>query len=284
MATVAGLFVYPFKSARGIAVASARLEATGLQWDRHWMAVDESNKFITQRTQPQLARVVPELTEDALVLNAPDMPVLRIPLQPSGDSLTVRIWNDTCTALDQGPAAAAWISRALGLNSRIVRIAAPVDRVANAKYAGPESVPVAFPDGFPILVCNQASLDSLNARMPSSVPMERFRPNLVVNGLPEFAEDGIETLHIGEVTLRLVKPCTRCVIPSHDQRTGEPSTDPMPALRSFRFNRELLGVTFGENAVVSAGIGSTLRRGAAFTAYPRSAGQKLTREMAPPES
>jgi uncharacterized protein YcbX len=93
--------------------------------------------------------------------------------------------------------------------------------------------------------------------------MERFRPNLVLQGLPSFAEDRISELEIGDLRLRLVKPCTRCVIPSLDQRTGAPSTDPTPALRAFRFDRSLLGVTFGENAVPSAGMGTVLERGMA---------------------
>jgi uncharacterized protein YcbX len=123
-------------------------------------------------------------------------------------------------------------------------------------------MPVAFSDGFPILVCNGASLDYLNTRMPQSIPMERFRPNIVLDGLPPFAEDRIATLQIGPVTLSLVKPCTRCVITSTDQRTGERSTNPLPFLREFRFDRALLGVTFGENAILTAGVGNTIERGA----------------------
>jgi len=111
-------------------------------------------------------------------------------------------------------------------------------------------------------VCNRASLDDLNARMPEPIPMERFRPNIVLNGLPPFAEDRIDLVQVGSVTLKLVKPCTRCVITSTDQSTGERSTNPLPYLREFRFDRNLLGVTFGENAVVVAGLGTNIERDA----------------------
>jgi hypothetical protein len=95
--------------------------------------------------------------------------------------------------------------------------------------------------------------------------MERFRPNLVLRGLPAWAEDRIDTLSLGPVELRLVKPCTRCTIPSIDQQSGERSTDPAPALKQFRFSKALRGVMFGENAVIVRGSGEALERGAAAT-------------------
>ncbi|MGH8309529.1 MAG: MOSC domain-containing protein, partial [Steroidobacteraceae bacterium] len=115
---------------------------------------------------------------------------------------------------------------------------------------------------YPLLVCNRASLTELNARMPEPIPMNRFRPNFVLDGLEPFAEDTIDSIAIGEVVLRLVKPCTRCVTTATDQRTGERSTNPLPVLRKFRFDRKLLGVTFGENAVVERGAGASIRLGA----------------------
>jgi uncharacterized protein len=262
MATVVGLYIYPVKSARGIQKLRVRVGAGGFEWDRHWMLVDAKGTFITQRTHPQVARLVPEIGDDALTLTAPDLPALRLPLEPSGESVPVRVWGHHCTALDQGSSAAEWATQAVGQSVRLVRVSPSMDRLANPKYAGSTFAPLAFPDGFPILVCNQASLADLNERLPEPVPMERFRPNLVVSGLPAFAEDRIESLQIGGITLRLVKPCTRCTIPSIDQRSGEHSTDPSPELRRFRFDRALRGVTFGENAVIATGAGGSLEQGA----------------------
>ena len=262
MAVVRDLFVYPFKSARGMPRSTARLTATGFEWDRQWMAIDALGTFISQRTHPKLAQVEPSIAGDSLTLAAPNLSPLRLPLAPIGEAVTVKVWNDHCAGLDQGDEAAEWISTAVGDVLRLVRQAPLLDRLADPKFAGEKPAPVSFADGYPFLVCNQASLLDLNARMPQPIPMERFRPNIVLTGLAAFEEDRIDTLFIGDITLHFVKPCTRCIITSTDQRTGERSTNPLPVLRTFRFNRELLGVAFGENAVAGSGVGLSIERGA----------------------
>jgi len=267
MPTVQALNIYPVKSARAVPLGSARLAATGFEWDRQWMTVDAADSFVTQRTHPRLARVVPSLGPRALTLSAEGLEALEVPLAIEGTPVTVQIFNDTCVAQDQGDEAAEWLSEAIGDAVRLVRVGLHMERAANPRYAGPDRAPVTFVDGYPILVCNAASLEDLNARMPSPVPMERFRPNLVIAGLSPFEEDRIAALEIassgGEpVLLRLVKPCTRCVIPSTDQRTGERTTNPLPFLRQFRFDRALKGIKFGENAVIASGAGQTVTVGA----------------------
>lgn len=260
--TIQELNVYPLKSARGILQRRVRLAATGFEWDRHWLVIREDGTFLTQRTHPLLTHISTELTSDGLVLTAAGSESLRLPFQPLGADRPVRIWKDACHGLDQGDAAAGWVSRVVGESVRVVRTPATPDRRASPEFAGLAFSPIAFPDGFPILVCNRASLDDLNARLPEALPMERFRPNLVLEGLPPFAEDRIASVEIGPVTLTLVKPCTRCIIPSTDQRTGIRGFDPLPVLRAFRFDKKLLGVTFGENAVITRGVGDFLDQGA----------------------
>jgi uncharacterized protein len=261
-ATVVALFVYPVKSTRGIEKSSVRVAATGFEWDRQWMLIDGRGTFLSQRTHPQLARIVPEVTPTALVLDMPGLPPLSVPLSGGGERLPVRVHKDACVGVDQGPEAAAWTSRAVGQAVRLVRVPPVTERRANPEFAGPVAAPMGFADGYPVLVCNEASLEDLNERMPEPIPMERFRPNIILRGLPAWAEDRIDALHLGALTLRLVKPCVRCTIPSIDQRTGLPSTDPGPVLRQFRFDRKLLGITFGENAVIAAGASCEIERGA----------------------
>jgi uncharacterized protein len=264
--SITGLFVYPVKSAHGIAHARVRLTATGLEWDRQWMIVNSTGVFLTQRSHPRLARIVPEVRPGALVLNAPGLPALSVPLDAGGARTAVRVWDDACVGIDQGSEAHDWVSRALGEAVRLMRVAPDMGRVANPKFAGARPAPIGFPDGYPVLVCNEASLEDLNQRLPERIPMERFRPNIVVSGFPAWAEDSIDTLTTGRVTLRLVKPCTRCTIPSIDQQSGERSTDPTPALKKFRFSKALRGVMFGENAVIVEGAGEPIERGTAVTA------------------
>jgi uncharacterized protein YcbX len=255
------LFSYPLKSGRAVSHSSMRLASTGPEWDRHWMAANPAGVFMSQRTQSRLARIEPEIRADTLTLRAPDQSPLTVPLQPQGTHQGAQVWKDSISALDQGDDAARWVTAALGMDARLLRIAPALDRHAKPEYAGSTFAPVSFVDGFPLLVVNLASLEHLNARMPEPVPLERFRPNVVIEGLEPFAEDRIAALEFGAVTLRLVKPCTRCVITSTDQRTGELASNPLPVLRQFRFDRELMGVTFGENAVIASGIGASLSVG-----------------------
>jgi uncharacterized protein YcbX len=268
-AKVDGLFVYPVKSMRALARARVRTVATGFEWDRQWMLIDTKGTFLSQRTHPQLARFVPEITADTLLLHAPGLPPLTVPLADGGDEgegaerIAVRVHRDPCVGIDEGPAAAQWASQALGEPLRLVRVPSQPERTANPAFAGSVPAPMGFADGFPLLVCNEASLEDLNRRLPERVPMERFRPNIVLSGLEPWAEDHIDTLTIGELTLRLVKPCTRCTIPSIDQRTGTPATDPVAVLRTFRFDKALRGITFGENAVIVSGAGGEIERGSA---------------------
>ena len=259
--SVTGLFIYPVKSTRGIARERVSLISGGFEWDRRWMIVKPTGLFITQRSHPQLARIVPEVTPHALVLNAPGLPALWVPLGMRGARTAVRVWDDHVVGIDQGSEAEEWLTRAVGEPVRLVRAAPDMGRVANPNFAGATPAPIGFPDGYPLLVCNEASLEDLNARLPQPIPMERFRPNIVLTGLHPWAEDKIETLDIGSVTLRLVKPCTRCTIPSIDQQSGAPSTDPTPALKNFRFSKALRGVMFGENAVIARGVGEEIGLG-----------------------
>ena len=268
-AVVQQLRIHPLKSAQGLTLERVRLEATGCEWDRRWMVIRPDGTFLTQRTTAALARIAVTLTPEALRLECGARPALSLPLAAAGAPREVRIWQETCAGADQGDEAAKWVSGVLGEPARIVRSADAPLRRANPTYAGPQPAPITFVDGFPLLMCSQTSLDALNARLGAVLPMERFRPNLVLAGLEPFAEDRIETLHIGSVRLRLVKPCTRCVIPSHDQRTGLIDIDPMPVLRAFRYDAALRGVTFGVNAVIEAGCGELIERGAECRCEPR---------------
>jgi uncharacterized protein YcbX len=261
MATISGLFVYPLKSARGLACSQVRVSATGFEWDRRWMLINAYGVFLSQRTHPQLARIVPQIEAAGLALHAPGLQSLRLPLSSTGERRLVRVHRDVCVGEDEGAAAAEWASRVAGEPARLVRVPLHSERRANPVFAGAVPAPMSFADGFPVLVCNQASLEDLNTRLPQAIPMERFRPNVVLEQLPAWAEDRIDTLTIGALTLRLVKPCIRCTIPSIDQQTGEPSTDPAPVLRQFRFDKALHGVSFGENAVIVTGTAEVIERG-----------------------
>jgi uncharacterized protein len=259
---LAALAIYPVKACRRTEPAAALLGPAGLDGDRAWMVTRPDGRFLSQRTHPALARIVPRLVADGLELAFAGLAPLMVSAAPGGELREVVVWDDRMTAVDAGGIAAAWLTRALGEPARLVGTAAQTRRFADRSWVGERDVPVSFADGFPILVCSTASLAVLNARLPAPVPMDRFRPNLVIDGLEPFAEDGIRAVRIGGVVLRFVKPCTRCTVPAIDQQSGERSTDPAPALKAFRYDAALRGVTFGVNAVAEGPPGAVLEQGA----------------------
>ncbi len=262
-ATLRSLHVYPLKSARGISLPAAALGARGLAGDREWLLIDEQQRFLTQRELPQLARLSAEPHAGHLLLRVPQRQPLHVDRSDDGRRLRVKIWKDECIAIDAGDAAAAWLSGWLQRSCRLVRFDLQQRRLSSAQWTGDIEADNAFSDGYPILVIGEASLADLNRRVGRDLPMDRFRPNLVLAGLEPYAEDDIDELRIGAVRLRLVKPCTRCVITTTDQLTGTRDGDePLRTLRSYRHDPQLRGVLFGQNAIIVEGIGEQLHAGA----------------------
>ncbi|HJR17282.1 MAG TPA: MOSC N-terminal beta barrel domain-containing protein [Gemmatimonadales bacterium] len=242
-----GLNIYPIKSARGIPLNQSVVDDFGLLYDRRWMVVDESGLFLSQRSHPRLALVVPTIGQGALEVNAPGMPPLKVPLQPSDAVATqVRVWDDVCPATWTGEHAAEWFSRFLGSRCSLVHMADQVVRPADPAYA-PATTRVSFADAFPFLIISEESLADLNARLPNPLPMNRFRPNLVVAGGEPYSEDSWNHVEIGGLRLRLVKPCDRCMVTTTDQATGTRGTEPLRTLAAYRkVNGQVM---FGQNAV-----------------------------------
>jgi uncharacterized protein YcbX len=248
--TLASIALYPIKSARGTLLTEAHIERRGLRHDRRFMIVDEHSSFITQRTHPTLALVVPTIDGDTLRIDAPSMPTLRVPLElREGARRDVVVWKSTCAALSAGDEAARWLEGYLGAPYDLVFMPDATERKVNPEYARPGDV-VSFADGYPVLIATTASLDDLNARMPSALLMNRFRPNLVITGTAAWDEDAWTHVTIGEVPMRIPKPCDRCLVTTVDQATGEKGDEPLRTLATFRKRDHK--VYFGQNAIPDA--------------------------------
>lgn len=262
-ATITALNIYPVKSCRGIALQEAEIGRAGFEHDRHWLVTNDAGRFLTQRELPRLALIVPALTEAGLTLNAPDMPPLHVPRTADGPSRQVTIWSDHAPAFDTGAEAAAWLSKFLERPTRLVGFDPSGVRPSNMQWTAGEQALNEFSDGFPFLVISQSSLDDLNSRLAEPLPMNRFRPNVVIDGVDPYGEDRIHELSDGAVRLRMVKPCDRCKITTTNQLTAEvsPLSEPLVTLKSYRFSKELRGVLFGQNAIAASGRGSRLRVG-----------------------
>lgn len=272
---IASLHVHPIKSLGGTSPFEALLIETGLEFDRAWMVVDERGDMLTQREMPRMALVQPQFRHEDLVLRAPGMLALHLRLDAVEAATRARVWDDEVKAYDMGALAAQWISDFLGAKLRLVRFDPEQKRLSERKWTGAIEAENAFADGYPLLVAGTASLADLNARLTarglSPVGIERFRPNLVLDGLAAFEEDHIDELAIdtdeGPVRLKLVKPCVRCTIPDVDPATAERGAAVGDTLATFRADARMGGgLTFGMNAVVLEGIDKVLRVGQAVRA------------------
>ena len=270
MPVVAELVLYPIKSCAGVSVTEATLTRAGLAvgavYDREWMVIDPQGRCITQREVPRMALVQPRLGAQTLTLSAPGMASLNVPLALPGDdapTLTVQVWDDAVLAYDCDAATAAWFSEALGRPCRLVRFHAAAVRPVSTKWTGGVEAPTLFSDGYPLLVVGSASLDDLNTRLlaagRAALPMNRFRPNLVIDGIDAFEEDYSAVFRLGAAELTPVKPCPRCPMPSVDQATGVFGPDPLDILQAYRRKSALDdAVCFGMNAIVTRGDGERL--------------------------
>jgi uncharacterized protein YcbX len=248
MITVSTLTYHPIKACRGFNVPASNVQRMGLEHDRRMMVVTPDGKFLTQREYPRLALITPTLKNEAVTLSAPDFESIQFPIQSTGTPIPVDIWHSkNVDAIDQGDEAAAWFSDWLGTPVRLVHIADGFKRKVNSMYAVNSDDHTGFADGYPILIISEESLHDLNSRLDSPVPMNRFRPNLVVKGGTPFAEDTWKRIRIGEVEMALVKPCPRCVVTTIDKETLAKSKEPLKTLEKFR--RHELGAIFGMNVI-----------------------------------
>lgn len=250
MTYLSELWIYPLKSGRGTRLAQSEITPMGLAHDRRWMLVDAAGRFLSQRQCPMMAKIEVGLQAHGLDFGF-EGHRFTIPLPPYAQpaELEVSVWDSQVLAQPISDLADAWFSARLGRPCRLVYMPDSTFRPTSPDYAPGQQV--GFADGFPFLLCNQDSLDDLNARLIARgeppIGMERFRPNLVVNGAGAFAEDHWRELRIGELGFRRVKPCERCVITTTDQRNGIVGKEPLRTLAGYR--RIEGKVIFGENLI-----------------------------------
>ena len=241
------LHVYPIKGAAGTSPAVSEVDDFGLAGDRRMMVVDRQGRMITQRAVPVLALVRPVFDGDGLVITAPGMPELRVPrVAEGGQPLDVEVWGDWVRAARVDRAADRWFTDVLGRECRLAYMPHTTVREVDTRFTGPGHR-VAFADGFPFLLATERSLADLNARLAAPVPMDRFRPNLVVDGEAPFAEDGWRQVSVGSVRFDVVKPCARCSVTLVDQATGALGKEPLATLATYRKVDDK--VLFGQNLV-----------------------------------
>ena len=256
MATLSQIFIYPVKSCAGIEVSEAVVTSRGLQFDRHWMVIDENGLFVTQREEPRMSQILLSISKPGFEASFGSSRVYLDPLE-SGPPQTVRVWNDEVNATVCRGEVNDWFSDILNRSVRVVKMAEDARRLVDQRFGNKNDV-VSFADGFPFLLLSQASIDELKRRLSQAGDVLRFRPNLVINGVSAHAEDEMDEFQIGGIRFRCAKPCARCVIPTIDPTSSKKDPEINKVLSQYRkFDGKIL---FGQN-LVHLGSG-TLQTGA----------------------
>jgi uncharacterized protein YcbX len=239
--------LYPVKGIRGISAARADVAAAGLVHDRRWIIVDDEGLFISQRSHPRLALLAGDFQDDQLVLSTPDGESRHLETPDGARRIKVHVWNDHVHAAASDPGTDRWLSRFLDHPCHLAYMDDRCVRPISSSGGRPDEE-VSFADGYPCLLVSNASLEDLNSRLSTPLPMDRFRPNLVVEGCDAFAEDGWRRISIGDAVFRNAGPCARCSVTTVDQATGvQTSDEPLRTLAAYRKTEK--GVIFGVNLV-----------------------------------
>jgi uncharacterized protein YcbX len=255
--------VYPIKSLSGVNLRTSVAENRGLQFDRRWMLTDEQNQFLTQRDFPKMATISIKIINDGLRVSA-GAETLKISPEPKTDNVaTVKIWSSRCRARIYENEVNQWFSDVLETNCRLVLMPEGTRRRVNYFYAVRRDDVVSFADGYPFLLTGENSLADLNSRLDAPVPMNRFRPNLVVSGSGAFAEDEWKKIKIGACVFHVVKQCARCVITTIDQGRGvKTGAEPLKTLATYRIPKRSVKkkILFGQY-LIAENAGAVLNVG-----------------------
>lgn len=252
MAQVSHLYVYPIKSLGGVSVTSVNITDRGFEHDRRWMLIDEHNNFLTQRECTTMALLQVDIKEKGLTIfhkqNETDRIIIPYVTQ-NEERVATNIWGVPCKPVLVSEEADKWFSKMLGINCRLVYMddstRVPVDERYNIK-----DDLTSFSDGYPILMISEASLNDLNRKTGEKIPMNRFRPNLVISNSNAFEEDGMKEFIINGIGFYGVKPSSRCVVTTIDQQTASRGKEPLRTLSTYRsVNNKIY---FGENVIAAS--------------------------------
>lgn len=252
--SLSAIHIYPVKALGGISLTQSPTLARGLAHDRRFLVVDGNGEFLTQREYPLMATVWMDVEGGKLTLAAPDLDAVEVDLEPaSAATRKVRIWGSVVDAHDVSSEADRFLSSYLGAPCKLVYMPDTSERPVNPDHANPGDI-VSFADAYPYLLISEASLADLNTRIEKNggkaLPMNRFRPNLVVKGCDAYAEDTWKEIRVGEAVFRVVKACARCQVTTTDQATGEVrGPEPLATLTTYRDTPK--GVVFGQNLIAA---------------------------------
>jgi len=261
---ISQLFVYPIKSCAGISVPSLQFDEKGPLFDRRWMLVDaHTGIFLSQRELPEMALISTEINgEEVTAWQSMESNFTEcFTLPRTGRLLDISVWSDEVQGVDCGDDAADWFTGLLGRECRLVYQGECV-RHADEKYALP-GTGVSYADGFPLLVVNQSSIKFLNDEcVDGEITAVNFRPNIVVENTEAFSEKAWREISTKSVSMKVVKPCERCVIPTLNPKTAVSEKGILTTL--VKHCRENKKIYFGQNLTFEYQKGISLTLGQAL--------------------
>lgn len=264
---ISELVIYPVKSLRGISLGKSVITEQGLKWDRHWMIVNDDGLFLTQRSWPEMATIQTDITDSHLILTHPEHEPLHILLESNTtEQKQAKVWKSECLVLDEGLAASDWLVKVLGLwrgqKLHLVRMSPDFKRQVSVKHTQGNKNSTNFADGYPFLITNTNSLLELNKELQvqdiPTVPMNRFRGNIIVDNVPAFIEHQSNSLRVlGQdetqtAVIDFCNPCQRCPVPGIDQLTAQVAIPQQPLKTLFNMQHVAeKGAYFGQNAALA---------------------------------
>lgn len=265
--------IYPVKSLRGISLNEAKVEKRGFEFDRRWMLTDENGDFFTQREFPKMATLSTSVNENRLEISNLEDEKIEVPFEfEKSEMQKVTVWQSICDAFVLPKNINEWLSDALETKCQIVYMPDESEREINKFFRQNDEI-VSFADGYPFLIIGENSLNDLNEKLEAKLPMNRFRPNIVVSDSEPFAEDRWQKIQIGETIFRSTKPCARCVVTTIEQSVGDfDGKEPLKTLAKYRQAKDVFpnelevldlnanAVLFGQN-LVAENFGGKIRVG-----------------------
>ncbi|HEY9117312.1 MAG TPA: MOSC N-terminal beta barrel domain-containing protein [Roseivirga sp.] len=250
---IKSLHIYPIKSLGGISLSTTKVERRGFQYDRRWMLIDENSRFISQRENPKLALLQPEINGETMTImdRSQQLDALTFSLaEPESHAIKVMVWDDECLAKPLNQSVNDWFSNFMRKPIQLVYMHEGSQRIADQRYAPKSDDLVSFADGYPILAISQKSVDLLSEKLGHEIASDRFRPNIVISGIEAHEEDTLAEIELGGLKLFGVKPCARCVMITINQQTAEQGKEPTKTLSNYRkVGHKIL---FGENFIPDA--------------------------------
>jgi len=245
--TITELYLYPIKSLGGISVPSAEVLTEGFQYDRRWMLVDAEGQFLTQREHAKMALFSCEISEHELIIKFQDEEQA-IPLASHTENVSrVKVWSSKLKAHQVSPQISEWFSDHLGMYADLVKLT-DISKRPKRLFVPPYKTNLSFADGYPYLILGAASMQTLNEKLEHPLNMDRFRANIIVETSEAHEEDEWkEDFQAGTATLKVIKPCARCVVTTIDQQTGVAGKEPLKTLTTYRKWRNK--IWFGANAI-----------------------------------